>query len=141
MPNIADYLFSPARAVEELRAERSAARKTPRYPSYMARNVTKRKKNPKRAASEKYDRESYGLAIDRACDWVFPPPGKLAQRRGETLAAWWARLTEKKKDEVKAWRKGHRWHPNQLRHSFATKVRKQHGLEAAPFSSATFGRM
>ena len=25
----------------------------------------------------------------------------------------------------------HRWAPNQLRHSFATKVRKYHGLEAA----------
>lgn len=23
------------------------------------------------------------------------------------------------------------WHPNQLRHTFATQVRKQHGLEAA----------
>jgi integrase len=23
------------------------------------------------------------------------------------------------------------WHPNQLRHTFATRVRKQHGLEAA----------
>ena len=33
--------------------------------------------------------------------------------------------------EVKAWRKAHRWHPNQLRHTFATRVRKQHGLEAA----------
>jgi integrase len=129
--NIADYLFSPVRAVEELRVERSAARKTPRYPSHMARNVTKRKKQPKRPASEKYDRGSYGLAIDRACDRAFPPPSKLAQQRDETRAEWWARLTEKEKDEVKAWRKAHRWHPNQLRHSFATKVRKQHGLEAA----------
>ena len=25
----------------------------------------------------------------------------------------------------------YRWHPNQLRHTFATKVRKAHGLEAA----------
>jgi integrase len=130
-PTIADYLFSPVRAVEELHAERSAMRKTPRYPSHMARNVTKRKKQPKRAPSEQYDRGSYGLAIDWACDRAFPPPDKLAQRRDETRSEWWARLTEKEKDEVKAWRKAHRWHPNQLRHSFATKVRKQHGLEAA----------
>ena len=33
--------------------------------------------------------------------------------------------------EVKTWQKSHRWHPNQLRHTFATRVRKQHGLEAA----------
>jgi site-specific recombinase XerC len=31
---------------------------------------------------------------------------------------------------VEAWRKAHRWHPNQLRHSFATRVRKEYGLEA-----------
>ena len=32
---------------------------------------------------------------------------------------------------MKSWRKKRRWHPNQLRHSFATRVRKEHGLEAA----------
>jgi site-specific recombinase XerC len=32
---------------------------------------------------------------------------------------------------VEAWRKAHRWHPNQLRHAFGTRVRKTHGLEAA----------
>ena len=30
-----------------------------------------------------------------------------------------------------AWRKAHRWHPNQLRHAFATRVRKGYWLEAA----------
>ncbi len=45
--------------------------------------------------------------------------------------SWWARLTPAQRDEVRAWRKAHRWHPNQLRHTFATRVRKQHGLEAA----------
>jgi site-specific recombinase XerC len=40
-------------------------------------------------------------------------------------------LTPAQRAEVKAWRKAHRWHPNQLRHSFATRVRKEHGLEAA----------
>jgi site-specific recombinase XerC len=33
--------------------------------------------------------------------------------------------------EVNAWREAHRRHPNQLRHSFATRVRRPHGLEAA----------
>ena len=32
---------------------------------------------------------------------------------------------------MKRWRKAHHWHPNRLRHSYATKVRKAHGLEAA----------
>jgi site-specific recombinase XerC len=32
---------------------------------------------------------------------------------------------------VREWQKAHRWHPNQFRHSFATRVRREHGLEAA----------
>jgi integrase len=130
-PNISDYLFSPKRAVEEWLAERSANRKTPRYPSHMARNAGKRAKTPKRQAAEKYDTQAYGLAVDRACDRTFPPPGELAQRDDETNTEWWARLKAAQRDEVKTWRKAHRWHPNQLRHTFATSVRKQHGLEAA----------
>jgi integrase len=41
------------------------------------------------------------------------------------------RLTDAQRDEVKAWQRQHRWHPNQLRHTFATRVRKDYGLEAA----------
>jgi integrase len=97
----------------------------------MARNAAKRKGNPKRRPDERYDRGSYGLAIDRACDKAFPPPAPLAQREDESAAAWWARLGPEQRDAVQAWRKAHRWHPNQLRHTFATLVRKRHGLEAA----------
>ena len=97
----------------------------------MARNAAKRAAAPKRRLREKYDRGSYGLAIDRACDRAFPPPGDLAQRDGETHARWWGRLTESQRVDVRVWQKAHRWHPNQLRHSFATRVRKEHGLEAA----------
>jgi integrase len=130
-PDIDDYLFSPRRAVEELMAARSARRKTPRYPSHVARNAAKRVHAPRRLLRERYDRGSYGLALDRACDRAFPPPAPLAQREGETRARWWGRLTPAQRAEVEAWRASHRWHPNQLRHSFATRVRKHHGLEAA----------
>jgi len=130
-PNLDDYLFSPNRAVEEWLAERSANRKTPRYPSHMARNAGKRAKAPKRQAAERYNTQAYGLAVDRACDRAFPPPAPLAQRDDETHAAWWGRLPPAQRDEVKAWQNAHRWHPNQLQHTFGTKVRKQHGLEAA----------
>src|SRR5262249_54303815 len=131
-PNLGDYLFSPARAVEELNAQRSANRKTPRYPSHMKRNDRKRVgAKRKRPPAERYNRISYGTAVDRACDRAFPPPPTLAGRTGESAAKWWARLTAEQRAEVKAWRKAHRWHPNQLRHSFATRVRKEHGLEAA----------
>jgi integrase len=130
-PDLTDYLFSPRRAVEERLTERSAKRKTPRYPSHMARNAAKRVQAPRRRPAAKYNTQTYGLAVDRACDRAFPPPGDLAQREEETHAQWWGRLTPDQRAEVKAWRKAHRWHPNQLRHSFATRVRKEYGLEAA----------
>ncbi len=50
--DVCDYLFSPQQAVEEVRAERSENRKTPRYPSHMKRNAAKRKANPKRTPAE-----------------------------------------------------------------------------------------
>jgi site-specific recombinase XerC len=33
--------------------------------------------------------------------------------------------------EAAKWRAAHCWAPNQLRHTFATLIRKNHGLEAA----------
>ena len=130
-PDISDYLFSPAQAVEEFRAQRSAERKTPNYPSHMKRNEAKRVKNPKRRPAERYTRRSYLTAVTRGCDRAFPPLGELARQSSESVARWWARLTVEQRTEVKVWQKEHHWHPNQLRHTFATLVRKQHGLEAA----------
>jgi len=96
-PDLGVYLFSPRRAMDELLAERSEARVTPRYPSHMKRNAEKRTRTRTRPPKERYDRTSYTRAIARA-----------------TAAA-----------NVK------HWAPNQLRHTHATKVRKQFGLEAA----------
>ncbi len=93
----AAFVFSPAAAAREHHAARAAARKTPLYRSHAARNASVRVSAPKRAAGEHYTLDSYGQAIDRACD-----------RAGVA-----------------------HWHPNQLRHSFATEVRKAYGLEAA----------
>jgi integrase len=130
-PDVGDYLFSPRRAVEEFHSARSADRATPRYASRMKRNAGKRVKNPRRRPAERYTAASYGHAVGRVCDRAFPPPAPLAQREGETRAQWWGRLTAAQRSAVKAWRAAHRWHPNKLRHAFATRVRKQHGLEAA----------
>jgi integrase len=97
----------------------------------MARNAGKRVKEPKRSPAHRYTRLSCLAAITRACDRAFPPTGELALREKESAAKWWARLTRGQQAAVKAWRREHHWHPNQLRHSFATRVRKAHGLEAA----------
>lgn len=101
-PRLDDYVFSPRRAVEELRAERAAKRKTPRYPSHEKRNAAKRKASPERVPDERYTTRSYFYAVSRAVE--------KANAAGLKLPA---------------------WHPNQLRHTFATRVRKEHGLEAA----------
>jgi integrase len=129
--DVSDYLFSPARAVEEFIADRSAKRQTRRWASHMARNERKRVGQRRRPPAERYNRQSYLTAVTRACDRAFPPPAPLGKRDGESAVKWWQRLTEKEREEVRAWRKAHHWHPNQLRHSFATRVRKHHGLEAA----------
>jgi integrase len=61
----------------------------------------------------RYRVDSYGQAIQRACDRAHPAPKGM---EGEQL---------------KAWRTEHRWSPNRLRHTFATEARAAYGLEAA----------
>jgi integrase len=51
--------------------------------------------------------------------------------RWETVAEWKARLGADKWAELVRWQQEHRWHPHQLRHSAATRLRKQDGLDAA----------
>jgi len=97
----------------------------------MKRNATKRKGQPTRVPGERYTSHAVAVAVARACDVAFPPPAPLAKRADETLSAWAARLTAEQEAELAAWRASHRWHPNQLRHTFATSVRRVHGLEAA----------
>ncbi len=40
-------------------------------------------------------------------------------------------MTKELKAERKEWRRTHHWHPHQLRHNYATNVRREFGLEAA----------
>jgi len=86
-----------------------------------------------------YNKDSYARAITRACEEAFGMPRELrvaSVARGirkpkETPDGKVARLAA-----AKAWRREHCWHPNQLRHSAATEIRAQFGLEAA---KATLG--
>ncbi len=125
------YLFSPALAVAEVRAARSADRKTPVYPSALKRKAKMRAKNPKRRAAARYSTHAYSVAVARACDMAFALPADLAQRPKESRAKWRSRLTPGERERVKKFRAEHRWHPNQLRHTFATEIRRRYDLEAA----------
>lgn len=72
------YVFSPADAVEAIRAENRRKRKTPLTPSQ--RNRT-RKANPKRQPGEQYSKDAYCYAIVRACDKAEVPRWHLHQLR------------------------------------------------------------
>lgn len=60
--------FSPKESKAAGIAARAAARQTPRYPSHQKRNQAKRLDAPKRAPGDRYTRQSYLTAVQRACD-------------------------------------------------------------------------
>jgi integrase len=113
-------VFSPAQAVAIRNAESRAGRKSPMTPSQAARRP---KANPKRPPRQSYDKRTYHTAVERACDKAFPHATLSAIASDE--------LTEEQKAELLAWRKSHRWHPNRLRHSAATRIRRAFDLESA----------
>jgi integrase len=126
--NLTEYLFQPRETMAQYRAELRLKRKTPLTPSQTNRRPNK---NPKRAPSDHYRVTSYDHAVMDACDTAFPPSEPLARREGETKKAWLARIGPEGLAEVERWRKARRWHPNQLRHTKATEVRREFGLDAA----------
>ena len=103
-PELTAYVFSPREAMGERQAERRRERRTPLTPSQRSR---KRKAKPKRSPGERYDTRSYyhGVlyGIRRA--------NREAERIGEPTIP--------------------EWHPNQLRHNAATRLRREFGLDVA----------
>jgi integrase len=137
-PSPQAYLFSPAEWEAERRAAMTAARKTPKH--YGNRPGTNKSRKPARPPGDRYDREGFCRAVARACALAFPPPAEFGcgriqtgpkRTRSETKAEWRERLGPEKWAELAKWEKEHRFHPHQLRHSAATKMRKLFGLEAA----------
>jgi integrase len=104
------FLFSPQEAEAWRREHRAASpkssRKTPVYPSELrARErakLTRRNRPPRRQRHERYDTDSYRRALTYAI--------KKARKAGAEIGS---------------------WHPNQLRHSRATEIRRSFGIEAA----------
>lgn len=107
------YLFAPVEAEEERntarRLQSSPDRKTPVYPCELRRRKQalqgRGRRKPKRPKRERYDVDSYRRAIEYGLR-------KANTNRGSS-------------------REIPHWHPNQLRHRFATEVRRQFGVEAA----------
>ena len=100
--NLGDFLFAPAEAEADRNAERRRNRTAPTTPSQAKRRP---KRSRKRPPGRHYTVDSYRRAIRRACVAAFG-----MDCRGKPSLV---------------------WHPNQLRHSFATRIRRQFGLEVA----------
>ncbi|MGA2255195.1 MAG: tyrosine-type recombinase/integrase [Thermoguttaceae bacterium] len=96
------YLFSPKDGEATINAERRRNRKSPMTPSQAKRRP---KKHSTRAKRERYDTHSYLRAITYGIE----------------------QANKNRKDQPQV----PDWCPLQIRHSRATEVRKQHGLEAA----------
>ncbi len=120
-PELSGYLFSAIDADVERRAELHRHRKTPK--SCGNRPGTNRKRSPRRQPQQRYTTASYRRGIQRGIEKAFPHPELSRIRQRD--------LTPQQRDELKKWRREHHWHPHQLRHSFATRVRKEYGLESA----------
>jgi integrase len=115
------FLFSPAEAREWHLAQRRASAKTHR------KNRYQRKKDPRVRPAKEYNIRAYRHAIVRACErafgmpeeWRRPPMSLTPDQRAEVL------------QKAAEWRKVHCWHPHQLRHTAATKIRREYGIEVA----------
>lgn len=103
------HCFSPAESEQRRREEQRARRRTRVQPSQQHR----RKARPVRQPRTAYNKDSYNRAITRGIVKANAQRVKEAQQAG-----------------VEAVAVPH-WSPNQLRHSKATEVRRQFGLEAA----------
>ena len=117
------FLFSPIRALAERSADLRGKRKSPVQPSQRNR----RAKNRRRAPADQYTSHSYLVAIRRGCDKA----DRLERQEAENAkAAAEGRepITVPATVDV-ADRKVPYWHPNQLRHNYATLVRRRFGLE------------
>lgn len=125
------YLFCPSEAESDRVASLSAQRVTPLNQGNSP--GTNKRKNPKVKPGDRYDVSSYRRAVSRACDQAFPPPAPLCRAEGETEETWRRRILADAdlRRQLAEWRKANSYSPHQLRHSYATEIRRSHGLEVA----------
>jgi len=117
-------VFSPREARDWHQAQRAANRKTPKQ---FRSQPYVRKTTPKRAPGERYTNHAYAHAIQRACELAFRMPAELRRISKKLHADERAHLARLAAE----WREANCWHPNQLRHNAATRIRAAYGIEAA----------
>jgi integrase len=107
-PNLEEYLFQPREARAAFDAKRKAERKSKLPPSQAARQ---RKTNPKKKPSDHYSKVAYSHAVWMACERAHAEAEKAVPENKRTLAPHFT--------------------PHQLRHTQATRIRKEYGLDHA----------
>src|SRR5262249_9664879 len=126
------YCFSPRESDRQRRLNQHDARVTPLGQGNSP--GTNRKRTPLRKAGERYNTDSYARAIVRGCEAAFGMPNEL-----RAIAKVLPDVSQELQDAERfrrmklaaEWRAAHCWSPNQVRHTYATEVRKRFGLEAA----------
>ncbi len=103
------HLFSPRESMAYFRTHQRKNRKTKVQPSQVCRKKAKTRKQP----GERYTPDSYAEAVERACIRA----DEQAHRDNPEIPA----------DVVLV----PHWHPNQLRHTLATEIRREAGIDAA----------
>lgn len=116
------FCFAPTEAAQEVRDRRHALRKTP---AGRGNEIgANRKRKPVRSPGERYDVASYRRAIWRACERAFNMPKELRVIPPDADDA------SERRELASQWREAHCWNPNQIRHTAATAIRREAGLEA-----------
>jgi integrase len=101
------FLFQPREVRRAMDAQRRANRKSPMTPSQRARHP---KAKPKRAPGERYNTRAYCHTIH----YGIRRANRVIQEAGDMEAAMIPT-----------------WHPNQLRHNAATRLKKEFGIDVA----------
>jgi integrase len=117
-PDLDAPLFSPKEAVAEHACRKRKERASPLTAAQARRDAARsaRARRRKRRPGDWYDTAAYRAAIQRACDRAFPHP-TLDEKPA-------SKLTDAERQELQQWRSDHRWHPHQLRHTYATEARR-----------------
>ena len=125
------YVFSPREGRDWHHAQRAANRKTPKQ---FRSQPYVRKTKPKRAPGTRYTNQTYCRAIERACELAFGMPIERRRISKQLDAAERARLARLAAE----WRNANCWHPNQLRHNAATRIRAAYGDRRGEDSLGSF---
>ncbi|TWT98588.1 tyrosine-type recombinase/integrase [Stieleria varia] len=109
------FCFSPAenaKLVRDIRTRKQLGL-PPDAPLPEPKRQNRKKANPRRPPKDFYTTGSYGQAIQRVAERVFPFPDGLTP------------------EEKEAWKRRHHWRPNRLRHKAATSIRAQFDTDTA----------